>query len=129
MYFFSCKFIFLLVSRLKKAWNCFKKRPIHLSHFEKFLPTRLLRPTRLLNFKISSHLHCYSDSTLIQHLKVCKLYYLNSIIIWHIGWVWFLKLRLHYSSLPTLVNRTKVLKMLIFSQPPHDEPLLPRKYI
>ena len=60
--------------------------------------------------------------------KACELY-VNSIIIWHIGWVLFLKLRLHYSSLPTLVNRTEVLKMLIFSQPPHDEPLLPRKYI
>ena len=53
----------------------------------------------------------------------------NTIRIWRIGWVWFLKLRSHYSSLPTLVNRTEVLKMLIFSQPPHDEPLLPRKYI
>ena len=42
----------------------------HLSHFEKFLPTRLLGPTRLLNFKISSHLRCYSDSTLIRHFRV-----------------------------------------------------------
>ena len=68
--FFSCIFILLIVSRLKKVWNCFLKRPTHLSHFEKFLPTRLLGPTRLLNFKISSHLHCYSDSTLIQHHRV-----------------------------------------------------------
>ena len=44
--------------------------PTQLSHFEKFLPTQLLGPTRLLNFKISSHLHCYSDSTLIRHLRV-----------------------------------------------------------
>ena len=42
----------------------------HLSNFEKFLLTRLLGPTRLSNFKISSHLHCYSDSTLIRHLRV-----------------------------------------------------------
>ena len=47
---------------------------IHLSHFEKFLPTRLLGPTRLLDFKISSHLHCYSDSTLIRHLRVIVIY-------------------------------------------------------
>ena len=32
--------------------------------------TRLLRPTRLLNFKISSHLHCYLESTLIRHHRV-----------------------------------------------------------
>ena len=35
-----------------------------LSHFEKFLPTRLS------NFKIISHIHCYLDSTLIRHLRV-----------------------------------------------------------
>ena len=31
----------------------------------------LLGPTRLLNFLIISHLHCYLDSTLIWHLGVC----------------------------------------------------------
>ena len=55
----------------KKFWNCFYKRPKHLD-FEKFLLTRLLGPTPLLNFKISSHLHCYLDSTLIQHPRVSR---------------------------------------------------------
>ena len=48
---------------------------IHLSHFEKFLPTRLLGPTRLLDFKIISHLHCYLDSTLIRHHRVYRFFH------------------------------------------------------
>ena len=60
--------------------------PTHLSDFEKFLPTRILGPTRLLHFKISSHLHCYSDSTLIRHPRViddlkAKGMYEDSVII------------------------------------------------
>ena len=35
-----------------------------------FLPTLLLGPTRLLNFIIFSHQHCYSDSTVIRHPRV-----------------------------------------------------------
>ena len=41
--------------------NCF---------FEKFLPTRLLGPIRLLYFSIFPHLHGYLDSTVIWHLRV-----------------------------------------------------------
>ena len=62
---FSCIFILLFVSRLK----CLK-----------FLPTRLLGPRILSNFKISSHLHCYLDSTLIQHLRVPRRLLLNKIV-------------------------------------------------
>ena len=35
-----------------------------------FPPTLLLGPTRLLNFRIFSHQHCYSDSTVIRHPRV-----------------------------------------------------------
>ena len=55
------------------------KRLTHLSHFEKFLPTRLLGPTHLLNLKISSHLHCYLDSTLIWHPRVIEFLMFNQI--------------------------------------------------
>ena len=34
------------------------------------VPTRLLGPTRLLYFKKLSHLHCYSELTLIRDLRV-----------------------------------------------------------
>ena len=46
---------------------------------KKFLPTRLLGPTRLLNFKISSHLHCYLDSTLIRPMQVVQYILLNNL--------------------------------------------------
>ena len=49
--------------------------PTNLSHFENFLPTQLLGPTHLLDFKFFSHLHCYLDSTVIQHLRVYLLNY------------------------------------------------------
>ena len=45
--------------QVEKSLKLLLKRPTHLSHFEKFLPKRLLGTTRLLNFKISSNLHCY----------------------------------------------------------------------
>ena len=47
------------------------KHKVNIYHiFEKFLPTRLLGPTCFLNFKIISHVQCYSDPILIKHLRV-----------------------------------------------------------
>ena len=57
-------FIFLLMFIL------FFKMKFHLKIAKKFLPTRLLEPTRLLNLKIISQLHGYLDSTLIRYLGV-----------------------------------------------------------
>ena len=53
--------------------------PAHLLFFQTFLPTRLLGPTRLLNFRIFSHQHCYSDSKVIRHPRVI---FVNQPSVW-----------------------------------------------
>ena len=68
---FSCNFIILLLSSLKRLKLHQKIATKFLAFMRKFLPTHLLGPTWLLNFRIFSYLHCYLDSTLIRHLRVC----------------------------------------------------------
>ena len=72
---FYCIFIILLLSILKRSKFHIKSEYTYVKVLRKFLPTRLLGPTRLLNFKISSHPHCSLDSTLIQPL---------SVVIWQV---------------------------------------------
>ena len=70
---FYCIFIILLLSILKRSKFHIKSEYTYVKVLRKFLPTRLLGPTRLLNFRFFSHLHGYLDSTLIRHLRVNTL--------------------------------------------------------
>ena len=67
---FYCIFIILLLSILKRSKFHIKSEYTYVKVLRKFLPTRLLGPTRLLNFRFFSHLHGYLDSTLIRHHRV-----------------------------------------------------------
>ena len=70
-----CIFIILLLSNMKKKSKFHvKSEYTYVKVLRKFLPTRLLGPTRLLNFRLFSHLHGYLDSTLIRHHRVGKLH-------------------------------------------------------
>ena len=70
---FYCIFIILLLSILKRSKFHIKSEYTYVKVLRKFLPTRLLGPTRLLNFRLFSHLHGYLDSTLIRHHKVISI--------------------------------------------------------
>ena len=76
-----CIFIILLLSNMKKKSKFHvKSEYTYVKVLRKFLPTRLLGPTRLLNFMFFSHLHGYLDSTLIQHHRVHRKSLLDSNI-------------------------------------------------
>ena len=68
-YVFSSFYYFL-------DWKLFETASKNAYTFITFweIPTYTVTgPKHLLNFKISSHLQCYSDSTLIRHLRVLHL--------------------------------------------------------